>query len=227
MRVIWQTTIFLAASAVVTSRAGNSTPSLAAEQLFNAKILPLLQSKCLGCHGNEPNKLRGGLDLRTRATMLRGGDSGNAALVPGAAEKSPLYLAATRKNPDFAMPPKASDSLTDEQLDWLKQWINAGAPWPAAKKTAWEDPADGVMVATSGGRTPEWTKRKYRPEDLWAFQPIRRPAIPKIDKPLGPIHNPIDAFVQEKLIAKGVTHSAAPTDLRTLLRRATFDLTGL
>jgi hypothetical protein len=156
--------------------ARGQTPSLAADKLFTQKILPLLEAKCLGCHGNEPNKLRGGLDLRTRTGLLAGGESGAPALVPGHPEKSRLYLAATRRDADFAMPPKASDKLSEAQLGWLREWIAAGAPWPMGAKTAWDEVKDGVAVATSGGRTPEWTDRKYRPEDIWAFQPVRRPA---------------------------------------------------
>src|SRR5262245_30101156 len=74
-------------------------PSRAGEQLFTGRILPLLKDKCLACHGDEPNKLRGGLDLRSRSAMLQGGDSGQPALAPGHPEKSLIYLAATRSNP--------------------------------------------------------------------------------------------------------------------------------
>jgi hypothetical protein len=192
-------------------------------------VLPVLRAKCFGCHGDDPAKVRGGLDLRTRQTQLAGGDSGQAALVPDHPEKSLLYLAATRRDPDLAMPPKEADKLSAEQLRWLKEWIDAGAPWPdnVVKKGGWDEVKDGVTVETSGGRSADWTNRKYRPEDIWALQSIRKPTVPRIAKPLGPIHNPIDAFIQEKLIAKGITATAPPADARTLLRRIKFDLTGL
>jgi mono/diheme cytochrome c family protein len=201
----------------------------AAERAFTDKVLPVLRAKCFGCHGDDPAKVRGGLDLRTRQSQLAGGDSGQAALAPGHPEKSLLYVAATRRDADLVMPPKEADQLSAEQLRWLKQWIEAGAPWPdtVAKKGGWDDVKNGVTVKTSGGRSADWTNRKYRPEDIWALQPIRKPAVPRIANPLGPIHNPIDAFIQEKLIAKGINAAVAPADARTLLRRMTFDLTGL
>jgi len=214
------------------SASAQPSPS-AAEQLFTTKVLPVLRQKCFGCHGDDPAKIRGGLDLRSRQAQIAGGDSGEAALAPGHPEKSLLYVAATRRDPDLAMPPKEADQLTVEQLRWLKEWIEAGAPWPTAvakavaKKGGWDEVKDGVAVKTSGGRSADWTNRKYRPEDIWALRPIRKPPVPRIDKPLGPIHNPIDAFIQEKLLANGITAVALPADARTLLRRMTFDLTGL
>ena len=100
--------------------------------LFAGRIWPLLHDKCLACHGNDEAKIKGGLDLRTRAELLLGGDSDKPAIVSGQPSESPLYLAVTRTHADFeAMPPKEADKLSAEQIDWLKEWITAGAPWPA------------------------------------------------------------------------------------------------
>ena len=122
-------------------------------------------------------------------------------LVPGEALASPLFLAVTREHEDdwSAMPPKANDKLSAEQVGYVKQWIAAGAPWPDAKRIAvilkhanpWGE-TEGVTVKTSGGLDDGWTNRKYDPEKLWAYQPVKKPAVP------GKGH-PIDAFIGARL----------------------------
>src|SRR5262249_4262313 len=83
--------------------------------------------------------------------------------------------------------------------------------------------ADGIAIVTSGGRSPEGTNRKYPPEDVWAYQPLRRPPIPLTGD--GP--HPIDAFLRATQKEKGIQENAPPAHKRTLIRRATLDLTGL
>ncbi len=109
---------------------------VAADVLFARKIQPLFKVKCLTCHGDDPEKLKGELDMRTRAGLLAGGESEEPVLVPGEALASPLFLAVTREHEDdwSAMPPKANDKLSAEQVGYVKQWIAAGAPWPDAKR---------------------------------------------------------------------------------------------
>ncbi len=193
------------------------------EKLFRVEVLPALKAKCFACHGDDPKEMKAGLDLRTLKAAKKGGDSGEAAIVPGKPESSPLYLAATRTHDGWpAMPPKENDKLTAAQVDAIQRWIAAGAPWPD-KVQAYSGPADGVRVKTSGGLSPDWTNRKYRPEDLWAYQPLRKPENPNLKSQ---ISNPVDAFIAAKLQAAG-PEPAPPADKATLIRRATFDLTGL
>src|SRR5262245_66003757 len=79
-------------------------------------VWPILKSKCLACHGEDPKgELKGKLDLRSRETALKGGASGKPAIVPGKPEDSLLYVAVTRKDPDLVMPPKENDKLTDRK----------------------------------------------------------------------------------------------------------------
>ncbi len=200
-----------------------------AEALFVRRVLPLLQEKCLACHGKDEKKIKGDLDLRTATTTLKGGESGDPAIVAGKPEKSPLYLSVTRQHADDwePMPPKEADKLTTQQIAWIKDWIAGGAPWPdearlqALSKTnaaAWSA-EDGTPVKTSGGLAPEWTNRKYKPEGLWAYQPVTKPAPPSAEG------NPIDAFLAAKMPVGLALAPAA--DARTFIRRATFDLTGL
>ena len=205
----------------------------AAELLFVRRIAPLFAEKCLACHGKDEKKIKGGYDMRSATAARKGGDSGEAAIVAGKAEGSPLYLAVTRAHEDDwkPMPPKEADKLYAEQVAWIKQWIDGGAPWPddtrqkdIAKANADQWSAeDGVTVQTSGGLSPEWTNRRYKPEGLWAYQPVKK------DKEMGRQgdgeRNPIDVFIAAKMPAG--LEPAPSADARTFIRRATFDLTGL
>lgn len=205
-----------------------------AEVLFQRKVFPLLKEKCLACHGDDPAKLKSAYDMRKRGTLLAGGESGKPAVVPGKPEQSPFYLAITRQDEDFKMPPKENDKLTTEQVEWIRQWIAGGAPWPSeerlrelAKAPAgkWDDEY-GVIVATSGGLSPEWPHRKYKPENLWAYQPLKKPAMPPTRNSEPGTRNPIDAFVGAMLDKLGLP-PAPLADRRTLIRRVTYDLIGL
>jgi mono/diheme cytochrome c family protein len=211
------------------------------ESLFATKIRPLLAEKCLACHGAKPVDIKSSFDLRTRESALRGGESGDPAIVPGEPEKSLLYRAVRWDG--IEMPPKKNDRLTKEQIELIRQWIAAGAPWadesrkiptgssilavkPTLPNNSWSD-TDGVPVRTSGGLTPEWTNRRYKPDAIWAYQPIKRPIVPEPAIDAARIQNPIDAFIQARLAKVGVTRLANAADDRTYIRRATFDLLGL
>jgi len=216
------------------------------------RALPLFQEKCLACHGNDEKKIKGGLDMRTAEALRKGGDSEEPSIVAGQPEKSPLYLSITRLHTDEwePMPPKENDKLTAEQIGWIREWIAGGAPWPdeSAQKVIAKTNAekwaveDGIQVQTSGGLAPEWTNRRYKPENLWAYQPLRKPAVPggsaqfsvpsaqssdgaHLKKLSTAQPNPIDAFIAARTPAG--LNPAPAADRRTLLRRATFDLLGL
>lgn len=195
-----------------------------AETLFVRRIWPLFQEKCLACHGNDEKKIKGEFDMRTLESTLKGGESQKAALVTGKPEASPLYLAATRQHNDWeAMPPKEADKVYAEQLIWIKEWITAGAAWPDQAKRAviakinaekW-NAEDGITVKVTGALSPEWANRRYKPEALWGYQTVRKPALS-----VQSLVHPVDALLAVK--------SPAPaTDARTFIRRATYDLTGL
>ncbi len=196
---------------------------------FVRRVWPLLKEKCLSCHGDDEAKIKGGLDLRSRTELMLGGDSNRPAVVPGKPDESPLWLAVHRASQDWKpMPPKEPDQLSAQQMGWLKEWISAGAPWPdaaqqkqiaAAHAEQWSA-EDGLVVKTSGGLSADWTNRRYQPAGLWAYQPVKKPTLV-----LRPGEHPIDAFLAARLPA-GLPPAPA-ADARTLLRRLTFDLTGL
>ena len=209
---------------VVSVEAVETEPT-AAERLFALKVDPLLREKCLACHGNNPDELAGALDLRSRASLLRGGEThGRNALIPGNAAKSKLHEMVRRLDPDAAMPPKEAERLTQQQIWWIRDWINGGAPWPSKDRLRmiYDKYAEGVTVSTSGGLSEAWTNRKYQPENLWAYQPLwRDDARFKNNR-----RNPIDILIGDRLIDLRLEPAPAATR-RTLIRRASFDLLGL
>ncbi len=226
MRQLLALTIALAATVAV----GSDDPSKAdMERLFAVKVLPLLEHKCFGCHGADEDDVRGDLDMRTLAGLLKGGESEEPALVPGKPAESPLVSAV--KWDELEMPPKETDRLTAKEIALVEAWVKAGAPWPDAERRSEillaerskKVTEDGVIVETSGGLSDDWTYRRYQPEDLWAYQPVGEVSVPMIEG-AGP--NPVDAFVLRKL-AEAELQPAERADDRTWLRRVTFDLTGL
>jgi hypothetical protein len=167
---------------------------------FEKDILPLLKSHCLSCHGVE--KRKAALDLRGKATMLKGGETG-PALTPGASAKSLLWVKVAADK----MPP-GKDKLSSAEKDLLKAWIDGGAL------------GGDVVVVDAVDRQVTEEDRKF-----WSFQPPVRPVVPKV-RAAGRVRNSIDAFVLSALEKKGLTLSPE-ADRRTLLRRLCFDLIGL
>jgi len=208
---------------------GGKLSGAAAERLFTLRVLPLLKVKCFGCHGKDPDDVRGDYDLLTRAAMLQGGESGDPSLVPGKPEESPLYQAVLWQG--LEMPPKENDRLAKHETEYFRQWIAAGAPWPSEKRQLeiqrkeWSvaENEDGLIVATSGGQSDDWTYRRYKREDLWAFQPLKKIDI---SSKLSRGQHPVDYFINRKL-NHAQLQPAGAADFSTLIRRATYDLTGL
>jgi uncharacterized membrane protein len=100
-----------------------------AREVFRQQVRPMLQAKCLSCHG-DGEELEGDLDLRSREAMLRGGKSG-PALVPGRGLASLIYQS-LRRTDEKRMPPREREQVTPDETDALKSWIEAGAPWDGA-----------------------------------------------------------------------------------------------
>ncbi|MGD1890287.1 MAG: DUF1549 domain-containing protein, partial [Cyclobacteriaceae bacterium] len=201
-----------------------------AELLFAHEVYPLLQEKCFACHGDKPNEIEGDFNIHTLEGALAGGESGRTALAPGNAKLSLIYEAITWENPDFEMPPKENDRLSEEQIALVEQWINSGAPWPEDERrtylvenTEWTY-SDGIKVKTSPALSATWQNRRYQPEDLWGFQPLQNYQVPQ--DYLTESEHPIDAFIQRKLEEHDI-EPAPLADKQTLIRRATFALPGL
>ena len=192
------------------------------EKLFALKVKPLFADRCLACHGAEGKKIKGGFDMRTRESVLLGGDEfGSSVLHPGQGEKSELYRLTTRTVEDYEMPPKEADKLSEEETSFIRDWINEGAPWPNDErvKAIQKNFAEGEQVETSKALNDDWQHRRYGPAKLWAYRPIKVIEVP------GSI-NPVDFFIDQKL----GTIDLPPAPLanpQELVRRLRFDLTGL
>ncbi|MCR9294974.1 MAG: PSD1 and planctomycete cytochrome C domain-containing protein [bacterium] len=201
-----------------------------AEKLFTLKIIPLLKDKCLGCHGADPEDIKGEFSILSLDDLLRGGESEEPAIVPGHPEQGTLIDAISWAG--LEMPPKENDRLTPQQIDLFREWIRQGAAWPDEEtqqryrdqESSQQQTDEGVRVVTSGGTSQEWSARRYQPEDLWAFSPLK----PMSDLlPTGvPAERAIDFFIDRKLERAQLT-PASPATARQLILRASYDLTGL
>lgn len=166
-------------------------------EFFEKNVRPVLARQCLACHSSSASPM-GGLRLDSREALLKGGSRG-PAVIPGKPAES-LLLKAVHQSGSLRMPP--SGKLKDAEIAALTEWIKMGAPWGAAARASKEPP------------------KKY-----WAFVPAHEPPLPEV-RNTSWVKSPLDRFILSALEAKGL-HPAPPADKRTLIRRATFDLTGL
>ncbi len=165
---------------------------------FEKEIKPVLEAKCLGCH--NPNVAKGDLSLSTAEEVL-----GKSELViPGKALASDLYLVATPEEPgEDPYMPEEGDFLTEAEAELLKQWIDVGAEWP-----------EGLVLHEASKADKTW----------WAYLPLRASdQWPANGDQAG---HPVDAFIEDRLDEEGLELNGM-ADKRVLIRRATYDLTGL
>lgn len=203
-------------------------PAATPDEQATLRALPILASKCAACHGEDPDKIKGELNLLTREGFLKGGEFISDLLVPGDVETSFLMTVIKWEDEDYEMPPKENDRLDSEQIPQIETWIKNGAPWPDAKaqvairlaERSKKSTDEGVIIKTSGGLGDDWTYRRYQPEAVWAFQPLGHPTPPVVDG------HPVDAFINAKLTVHQKT-ATGRADLTTLIRRISYDLTGL
>jgi len=188
---------------------------------FARDIQPLFAAKCYSCHGAE--KQKGGLRLDLKAAALEGGDNGKVFL-PGKSAESKLIHALAGLGEQGLMPPKEKP-LTPAEIGKVRAWIDAGANWPDDGKVA------------------------VKKSDHWAYQPVKRPAVPSVQYSVTsvqsakarpnaklntenrtlntpPSAHPIDAFVHSRL-AREKLQPSPEADRPTLIRRLSLDLLGL
>jgi hypothetical protein len=182
-------------------------PAAGGTDFFENRIRPILVNNCYPCHSSQAAKLKGGLSVEYRETVLKGGENG-PAIVPGNPDKSLLIKAVRYNDPDLQMPPRGK-KLSEEQITDLVTWVKMGAP-------------DTRLLAKGAGSATVWSKER---RNHWAFLPIKKAAIPEV-KDTNWVSTPVDAFILARLEKEGLKPSP-PADKRTLIRRATYDLTGL
>ncbi|MEX1231073.1 MAG: DUF1553 domain-containing protein [Planctomycetaceae bacterium] len=175
------------------------------EILFESDIAPLLEARCVKCHGGE--KLEGGLDLRRRFTILKGGDSGTA-IVPEKPDESLLL----EKIESGEMPPPDEEPLDEQQTHLLRQWVLTGA----RLKNETEPPLEESAAVS---RVTEEDRR------FWSFQPPVKSPVPAVQH-VELVRTPIDAFLLAKLEENGLAFQGDASK-ESQARRLYFDLIGL
>jgi hypothetical protein len=167
---------------------------------FRREVAPIFERQCLRCH--RPGNKKGDVSLATMDDLIAGDH-----VVPGQPDESGLLGLVTAPGPDQRPEmPKQGTSLSIEQRDVLRRWISEGAAWPK-----------GLVLQPKAGPDLSW----------WSLRPLADVQPPNPGGiPDAWAHNPIDRFVLAKLLEKGLQPSP-PADRRALIRRVTYDLTGL
>jgi hypothetical protein len=185
---------------------GAAEPGL---DFFESRIRPLLTENCYKCHSAEAKELKGSLLLDSKPGWMKGGENG-PVIVPGDAKASRLLQAVKHESEDLKMPPKKK--LSARAIADLERWIALGAP----------DPRGQAVAARPTARFDFAEARQH-----WAYRPIRsgEPGVGNQKAEPGG-SSPIDSFIRAKLAEKNLA-PAPPADLRVLIRRVYYDLTGL
>lgn len=166
---------------------------------FIREVQPILARHCYACHG--PDQQENDLRWDVKSAALKGGTSG-PAMIPGSSAESRMIHLVSGLDKNLVMPKKGG-RLTPEQIGLLRAWIDQGANWP-----------EGTEATTVDDKS-----------DWWSFKLAARPPLPPVKNPKG-AHNPVDLFILARLEAEGLSPSPE-ADRRTLIRRLSFDLTGL
>jgi hypothetical protein len=167
------------------------------DQFFHEKVAPIIERRCIQCHGERSPK--GKLSLTTSLGALKGGDGG-PAVVPGKPNESLLVEMISGVSPSM---PQKGKPLSQDEVAAIRKWIETGASWPA-----------GLTLSD----------RRFEGENWWAFQPLETPRPPATESSW--VRTPIDAFILAELRKRGLKPSRE-ADRRTLIRRLSLDLTGL
>src|SRR5262245_20355268 len=202
-RLLTATLCLLLASRVTAAEPPAPPDPAEGEKYFETHIRPIFQTRCVSCHSGE--KARGGFSITSRDVLLKGGATGPAISVNKPSDS--LLLKLVSHQGEVKMPPKGK--LTQTQLDALTKWVEMDAPWPAGRE-----------VRAAGPPPVDDTARNF-----WSFRPVVRSQVPAV-KRADWVKTPIDAFILAKLEAAGF-QPAAPAEKTSLLRRVTYDLTGL
>lgn len=189
---------FGCAAAVVVSLWISSRVAGADRVDFAREVRPILSNRCFQCHGPDEKTREGDLRLDTRAGLMSAG-SERLIIAPGKPLESELYLRVTASDPDRRMPPPDSDypPLTPKEAETVRRWIEEGAEWK--EHWAFVTPTRPALPALPGGDDRRWQS--------W-------------------VRNEIDYFLLAELLPRGLTPNG-PASRETLLRRVTYDLTGL
>ena len=183
-----------------------SAQSAEETEYFEKQVRPLIVAKCQMCHSAEIKTAE--LDLSSAEGFVRGGASG--PLVNTDHPDQSALLKVISYDEKLKMPPMGK--LSDEEIGVLKRWVESGAHWPGAENVEVVEANDTI------GFTAEQ-------KQWWAFQPVVDP-VPSEVKDAAWARSPIDRFILAKLEENDLA-PAPKADKSTLLRRASYDLTGM
>ena len=201
--------VLLLLTCAAVSRAAAEEPSAADVEFFEKQIRPLLAAQCFDCHSKD--NAESGLRVDSLKGLVIGGERG-PALVPGKPEES-LLISAINHGEVLQMPPKAK--LSPKQIADVTEWVKRGAIWPGETV----DLAQANAMRSAGATVTDEDRQ------FWAFQRPQLPPLPAVQNEAW-VQTPIDRFILAELEARGLK-PAPPADKRALIRRMTFDLTGL
>ena len=195
----------IAALAFHTVASADDTPGFTADQVtfFNDQVVEVLKANCLKCHAGESPK--GGLKLTSRASIMKGGESGPTVDLKNHADS--LLIQAINYD-GYEMPP--TGQMSPQQIGVLTRWVNMNLPWP-------KDLHEIEFEVESGPPQVNDETKKF-----WSFQPVHQPKVPEIDGG----NNEIDAFIRNTLTDAGLQPSR-PANPHELVRRMHYDLLGL
>ena len=165
---------------------------------FGRDVAPIFEQHCIRCH--QPSNKKAGLSLAT-ATDLKS----NEYIVAGDPDTSYLTEVVTARPGERPMMPKEGAPLSAEAVSVIRDWIRDGAHWP-----------DDVVIKIRARADQNW----------WSLRPINAIEPPSAGVPTDWQSNPIDRFIYTRLAASGMRPNP-PADRRTLIRRVSYDLTGL
>ncbi len=178
-------------------------------EFYREKVKPILKESCFECHADDPEDLQGAFALTSRASILRGGDSG-PAVDANSPEESLLLKVINYEI--YEMPPEGK--LEEEKIKILTQWVRLGMP------IAPEDEKD--LIAHSESKVPQVSEETKK---WWAFQKVVKPELPPVTQKGWP-KNSVDNFILSKLEAVSLQPAAAASR-ESLVRRVYYDLIGL
>ena len=204
-RTAWIGGLLYARSASAGLAQGVAPPTPERSEFFESRVRPVLAERCYSCHGTKAQF--GGVRLDSPGSLLRPTAKGRLTVVPGNPAQSAVILA-IRYDGAIKMPPQGR--LAAREIEALTQWVKMGAPWPTAVVKGTHEGEAALLEAA----------RKH-----WSLRPVTNPPVPTVQDSAW-VRNPIDAFIRSAQEAKGLAPNP-PADRRTLLRRVTYDLTGL
>src|SRR5580658_4292828 len=194
---------------IAPAAAAAALPANVDADFFENKVRPILANSCYDCHDETA---KGGLRVDSKAAFEKGGKDG-PVVVPGDPDKSLLILA-VKQTGDLKMP--KGGKLKADEVATLVEWVKMGAQWPATAS---------APITSTTAQTGVITEKQ---REFWSFQALKTVAPPAIEDSRHEhwAQTPIDRFILAGLHKAGL-EPAAPADRTTLIRRATYDLTGL